>query len=62
MAVYDVFPFFNELDILDIRLNSLNEVVDYFVITEATTTFSGNSKKLFLSENISLFDKFKDIS
>jgi beta-1,4-mannosyl-glycoprotein beta-1,4-N-acetylglucosaminyltransferase len=60
MAVYDVFPFFNELDILDIRLNSLNEVVDYFVITEATTTFSGNSKKLFLSENISLFDKFKD--
>ena len=60
MAVYDVFPFFNELDILDIRLNTLNSVVDYFLITEATTTFSGMEKKLFLSENIDLFSKFRD--
>ena len=60
MAIYDVFPFFNELDILEIRLNSLYEVVDYFLITEATTTFSGNSKKLFLTENLEQFEKFKD--
>jgi beta-1,4-mannosyl-glycoprotein beta-1,4-N-acetylglucosaminyltransferase len=60
MAIYDVFPFFNELDILEIRLNTLNEIVDYFLITEATTTFSGNEKKLYLSENIDLFSKFKD--
>jgi beta-1,4-mannosyl-glycoprotein beta-1,4-N-acetylglucosaminyltransferase len=60
MAIYDVFPFFNELDILEIRLNTLNKIVDYFLITEATTTFSGNEKKLYLSENINLFSKFKD--
>ena len=59
MAIYDVFPFFNELDILEIRLNSLDEFVDYFFITEATTTFSGNPKNLFLSENIERFEKFK---
>lgn len=60
MAVYDVFPFFNELDILEIRLNTLSEVVDYFLITEATTTFSGNKKDLYLSDNLDLFSKFKD--
>jgi beta-1,4-mannosyl-glycoprotein beta-1,4-N-acetylglucosaminyltransferase len=60
MAIYDVFPFFNELDILEIRLNTLSEVVDYFLVTEATTTFSGNQKKLYLSENMDLFNKFKD--
>jgi beta-1,4-mannosyl-glycoprotein beta-1,4-N-acetylglucosaminyltransferase len=59
MAIYDVFPFFNELDILEIRLNSLYEFVDYFLITEATTTFSGNSKELFLTENLRKFGKFK---
>jgi beta-1,4-mannosyl-glycoprotein beta-1,4-N-acetylglucosaminyltransferase len=60
MAVYDVFPFFNELDILEIRLNSLYDVVDYFLITEATTTFSGNKKDLFLTDNFEIFEKFKD--
>jgi len=60
MAIYDVFPFFNELDILEIRLNSLYEFVDYFLITEATTTFSGNSKELFLTENLRKFEKFKE--
>ena len=60
MAIYDVFPFFNELDILEIRLNTLSEVVDYFLITEATTTFSGNKKDLYLTENLDLFSEFKD--
>ena len=39
--VYDCFQFFNELDILKIRLNVMNDVVDKFVISEATETFSG---------------------
>ena len=60
MAIYDVFPFFNELDILEIRLNSLNEIVDYFIITEATTTFSGSPKQLILSDHLPMFGKFKD--
>ena len=41
MKVIDVFPFFNELDILEIRLNVLDPYVDCFVLSEATKTFSG---------------------
>ena len=34
--IYDCFIFFNELDILDIRLNTLDKDVDYFVLVEST--------------------------
>ena len=44
MKIYDCFTFFNELDLLEIRLNELNEVVDYFVLVEATTTHSRKPK------------------
>jgi beta-1,4-mannosyl-glycoprotein beta-1,4-N-acetylglucosaminyltransferase len=58
--IYDCFPFFNELDLLEIRLNYLNSVVDYFVICESITTHSGLPKKLFYLENKHLFEKFED--
>jgi|TARA_B100001094_G_scaffold322233_1_gene371208 beta-1,4-mannosyl-glycoprotein beta-1,4-N-acetylglucosaminyltransferase len=58
MKVIDVFPFFNELDILEIRLNVLDPYVDYFIISEATKTFSGIDKPLFYSENKERFSKF----
>jgi beta-1,4-mannosyl-glycoprotein beta-1,4-N-acetylglucosaminyltransferase len=57
--IYDCFPFFNELDLLEIRLNYLDSVVDYFVLCEAKVTFSGISKKLFYEENKELFKKFE---
>ena len=44
--VYDCIPFFNELDILKLRLNILNPLVDKFIIEEATVTFSGEPKEL----------------
>jgi beta-1,4-mannosyl-glycoprotein beta-1,4-N-acetylglucosaminyltransferase len=56
--IYDCFLFLNELDILDIRLNLLNKVVDKFVIVESTVTFSGKPKKLIFEENKSLFKNF----
>jgi len=58
--VYDCFQFFNELDILKIRLNVMNSVVDRFVISEATETFSGLKKPLYYEENKELFAKFQD--
>lgn len=58
MKVFDVFLFFNELDLLEIRLNTLSKIVDYFVITEARVTFSGQSKKLYYDENKERFAKF----
>lgn len=58
--VYDCFQFFNEIDILKIRLNVLNDVVDRFVISEATETFSGLKKPLYYEENKELFKEFED--
>ncbi|MDE7267933.1 MAG: glycosyl transferase GT17 family protein [Lachnospiraceae bacterium] len=58
--VYDCFQFFNELDILKIRLNVLSPVVDRFVISEATETFSGLKKPLYYEENKELFAEFAD--
>ncbi|MCR4789337.1 MAG: glycosyl transferase GT17 family protein [Lachnospiraceae bacterium] len=57
--VYDCFQFFNELDILKIRLNVLDPVVDRFVISEATTTFSGIPKPLYYEENKEMFKEFE---
>lgn len=58
--VYDCFQFFNELDILKIRLNVLDSVVDRFVISEATETFSGLKKPLYYEENQEMFAAFAD--
>lgn len=57
---YDIFTFNNELDMLEIRLNILNNYVDYFVIIESTETFSGVEKPLFYDLNKERFSKFKD--
>lgn len=58
--VYDCFPFFNELDILKIRLNVLSDVVDRFIIEESTVTFSGQPKPLVFEENKEMFSEFLD--
>ena len=58
--IYDCFSFFNELDILEIRLNTLNEVVDKFVLVEAPWTFTGNPKPLYFEENKERFKLFLD--
>lgn len=59
MKIYDTFIFFNELDLLEIRLNILNDFVDYFVLVESTRTFTGNDKPLYYQENK---DRFKDFN
>tara|TARA_B100000579_G_scaffold283849_1_gene235178 strand:- start:1039 stop:1845 length:807 start_codon:yes stop_codon:yes gene_type:complete len=46
MAIYDCFQFFDEEHILDLRLNVLNQLVDYFVISESTSNHQGKEKKL----------------
>ena len=56
---YDCFMFFNELDLLEMRLNILNPYVDYFVLVESTTTFSGKNKALYYKDNK---DRFKDFN
>lgn len=56
--VYDCIPFFNEIDILKLRLHILNPIVDKFVIEEATVTFSGEPKELCFEKNKELFAEF----
>jgi hypothetical protein len=56
--VYDTFLFNNELDLLEIRLNVLNEHVDYFVIVEAEETFTNIKKPLYFKENKDRFSQF----
>lgn len=56
--VYDVFTFLNEFDLLEIRLEMLNDHVDYFVIIECVETFSGKAKPLHYEENKHRFEKF----
>ncbi len=56
--VYDIFTFFYELDLLELRLNILNDYVDYFVIVEATESFIGESKQLYYNDNKERFSKW----
>lgn len=56
MKIYDCFPFFNELDILEIRLQELWNTVDHFVISEANMSHSGKPKEFILLDN---WDRFK---
>lgn len=60
MRIIDLFYFNNELDVLEIRLNILDNVVDKFVIVEAPITFSGIPKPLYFEENKERFSKWKD--
>ena len=56
--IYDCFSYWDEDTLLDIRLNILNDVVDYFVIVEGDKTWQNNYKKLKF--DINKFPKFKD--
>jgi len=58
--IFDTFLFFNELDLLEIRLNTLYEYVDYFVVCECTKTFSGKNKPLYFNENKDRFEKYRN--
>jgi beta-1,4-mannosyl-glycoprotein beta-1,4-N-acetylglucosaminyltransferase len=56
--IVDAFTFFNEMELLEIRLNYLDPVVDKFVLVESNLTHSGNEKPLFFDENKDKFKQF----
>jgi len=58
--VYDLFCFFNELDVLEERLDYLVDAVDFFVICESNVTHVGTPKRLYFKENYDRFNRFKD--
>ena len=57
MKIFDCFMFFDEDQVLDLRLNVLNEYVDYFVIVESIYNHKGEKRNLLFNKN-----KYKDFS
>ena len=55
--IYDCFSYWDEDLLLDLRLNILDNFVDYFVIIEGNKTWQNNPKKLRF--NIQRFKKFE---
>jgi beta-1,4-mannosyl-glycoprotein beta-1,4-N-acetylglucosaminyltransferase len=58
MKIFDCFMYFDEEVVLDVRLNTLNEFVDYFVIVESKFTHKGESRNLKFDHK--KFKKFKE--
>jgi beta-1,4-mannosyl-glycoprotein beta-1,4-N-acetylglucosaminyltransferase len=56
--IYDCFLFFNELELLKIRLEELDDDVDYFVLVESAETFRGHPKPFIFEENKFKFQKY----
>lgn len=54
----DCFTFFNELDMLEYRLHTLCDTVDWFVLVEAAYTHKGAEKPFYYEENKERFAKF----
>ena len=58
MKIFDCFMYFDEEIVLDVRLNTLDQFVDYFVIVESKFTHKGDKRDLKF--NPDKFEKFKD--
>jgi hypothetical protein len=56
--IFDCFTFFNELELLDLRLSELFDEVDFFVLCESPITFTGKPKPLYFNENKQHFRKY----
>ena len=57
MKIFDCFMYFDEEVVVDVRLNTLDQFVDYFVIVESKFTHKGDSRKLRFDHK--KFEKFK---
>ena len=58
MKIFDCFMYFDEEQVLDLRLNVLYQNVDYFVIVESTYNHKGEKRNLLF--NSQKFEKFND--
>ena len=58
MKIFDCFMYFDEEVVLDLRLNTLDKYIDYFVIVESSFTHRGDKRKLKFDHK--KFEKFKE--
>ncbi len=57
MKIFDCFMYFDEDEVLDVRLNLLDKYVDKFIIVESRYNHKGEERQPLF--NIKKFDKFK---
>lgn len=60
MKIFDCFTFYNEFDLLELRLRELYNHVDHFVIVEGNTTFTNVPKPFYFDENRARFEPWTD--
>jgi hypothetical protein len=60
MQIYDCFTFYNEFDLLEIRLAELYNTVDHFVLVEANQTFTNRPKPYLFEENQARYSQYLD--
>ena len=58
--IYDCFPFRNEFEMLELRLMTLWDTVDYFVLVEADQTHAGKPKPFFFDERRADFSQYNE--
>lgn len=58
MKIYDCFTYFDESNLLKIRFNELDKLVEKFIIIEASQTFTGKPKPFHFDEVDYLFKKW----
>lgn len=58
MKVFDCFPFFNEFELLELRLETFYDIVDYFIIVEADKTHANKPKPFYFYERRNNFKKY----
>jgi hypothetical protein len=52
MKIYDCFTFYNEFELLELRLKELYDHVDRFVLVEANRTFQNAEKPFYFTEQM----------
>ena len=60
VKIYDCFLFFQEIELLKLRLDYLYDHVDFFIIVESAQTFSGREKEFEFQKIKDSITKFED--
>jgi len=60
MKIFDCFKFFNELELLDLRIMTLKDFADYFVLVEANKTHTGHPKEFIFEQHKDKFAEYLD--
>jgi len=58
LMIVDTFMFYNEVDVLELRLTLLDPYVDRFVLVESEVNHKGDVKEMFFEKNAERFSKW----